>query len=136
MRWGQSFVAACVIWAIVVVWCRLSVQRESDSLFISWLVFCPFIGFFAGLACRRIPGLAWLGLGSIVLAFGAFFLYEQGWTGFACPSGEEGEYCQLEQLVVWFAGLYALGVAAAIIVGVVVSTALQKRLQCPDGVIN
>jgi len=127
MRWQESVVALLVIWAIVLAWCWLAIQRESDSQFISWLVFCPFAGFFAGLAYRRMPGLAWLGLGSIALAFGVFFLNQQGWTLDACPQGEGGEDCQLEQLVVWFAGLYALGVAAALGVGAVISNVLASR---------
>ncbi len=119
--------ALCVIWAVVLAWCWIAVQRESDSQFISWLVFCPFIGFFAGLAYRRIPGLTWLGLGSIALAFVVFIFYWQVWPWEECAQGDEGFTCAIEKfLFFWVAGLYALGVAAAIGVGVGVSRALQR----------
>ena len=128
MRWGQSFVGLCVIWAIVIVWCRYAVGRESDSLFISWLAFCPFAGFFAGLAHWRLRGLAWLGLGSIALAFGALVIYWQAWPWEQCAPGEEGFECSIEKFFFfWVGGLYALGSAAAIGVGVAVSKAVAKR---------
>ena len=127
MRWQASFVALCAIWAIVLGWCWIAVQTERDALFIGWLVLCPSVGFLICLGGLRLAGLPWLGVGSIAIAFGAFLLYQQGWTWDACPQGEAGETCQLERLVVWFAGLYALGVAAAIGVGLGASTALHRN---------
>ena len=128
MRWGQSFVALLVIWTIVIVWCRYAVGRESDSLFISWLVFCPFAGLFAGLACGRLPGLRWLGWGSIAMAFGAFVIYWQAWPWEECASGEEGLECAMNRLFFfWVAGLYAIGAGAALAVGAIIVEALAKR---------
>jgi hypothetical protein len=126
MHWMLSSVALCVIWTIAIWLCRLAIEVEKDALFIAWLVAWPVIGLFIGLAYRQLPALTWLGLGSIALAFAAFLLYWQVWNWDQCPHGEEGEDCQIEQLVVWLAGLYALGVAAAIVVGAVISTALQR----------
>jgi hypothetical protein len=129
MRWRESFVALCAIWAVGLGWFLLAVSREQDALFIAWLVFCPTIAFLAGLAAGRMPGLTWLGLASIALAFGAILLNRQVWNWDQCPRGEEGEGCGLEQVVVWLAGLYALGVAAAIGLGAVISNVLQKTQQ-------
>ncbi len=126
MRWVESLVALCAIWALGVGLFWLVNVRESTPLFFFWLVLCPVIGLLVGLGCHRLPGLTWLGLASIPIAFGAILLDRQVWNWDACPSGEEGEYCQIEQVVVWLAGLYALGVAAAIVVGAVISTALRR----------
>jgi hypothetical protein len=127
MRWRESFVALFAIWAVGLGWFFLAASREQDALFIAWLVFCPSIAFLAGLGSRRMPGLTWLGLASIVLAFGAILLNRQVWNWDQCPDGEAGESCGLEQIVVWLAGLYALGVAAALGVGVVISNVLAVR---------
>jgi len=133
MRWIGSFVVLGVIWAVALAWCWLAIQRESYSLFISWLVFCPFASFCVGLAARRMPGLAWLGLGSIGVALVVFISYWQPWPWNECADGEYGFGCEIEKFFFfWMAGLYALGLAAAIGVGVVVSRALHRQPATAD----